>query len=167
MEQPEETKTVDPTPMSAPLILCVGHRYRRDDGVGPWVGDRLRERGLTVVELSGEGIGVIEAIAGQPAVVLVDATQSGAPPGTVHRIDAVASPLPSGWFRYSTHLFGVAEAVETARALHRLPGRLIIYGIEGAQFEFGEGLTPEVESAAAAVVTVLADPAGSWLDSPS
>jgi len=34
-----------------------------------------------------------------------------------------------------------------ARALGRLPPRLIVYGVEGKAFEAGVGLSPEVKAA--------------------
>ena len=55
--------------------------------------------------------------------------------------------MPAGWFRYSTHAFGAAEAIELARVLGRLPRRLIVVGIEGARFDAGVGLSPEVAAA--------------------
>ena len=75
----------------------------------------------------------------------MDAVSTGAEPGTLHRFDATAEPLPAELFRSSTHALGVADAVELARELDRLPARLAVYGIEGENFETGEGLTPAVE----------------------
>jgi len=132
----------------SPLILGVGNRYRRDDGVGPAVADRLTALGIAVQEHSGEGAGLMDAWSGAERVIVVDATQSGAEPGTIVRLDAGTQELPGGLFRYSSHLFGLAEAVEMARALGRLPGELVIWGIEGADFGFGEDLTPAVAAAA-------------------
>ena len=40
--------------------------------------------------------------------------QSGAAPGTIHRLDATETPVPSRFFHYSTHAFSVAQAVELA-----------------------------------------------------
>jgi len=134
------------------LILGIGNRWRRDDGVGPWVADRLCAHGLPAREHSGEGAGLIEAWSGAGRVIVVDATASGAPAGTLHRLDALAAPLPRNFFRYSSHLFGLAEAITTARSLGRLPPRLIVHGIEGGDFGFGEEMTPEVAAAAAVVV---------------
>ena len=93
-------------------------------------------------------------------VLLIDATRSGSPPGTIHRFDAHAEPLPSRFFHYSTHAFSVAEAVELARALDQLPPQLIVYGIEGKNYTAGEGLSPEVETAGAAVVARVLQDAG-------
>lgn len=138
------------------LVLGIGNRFRRDDGVGPAVADRLAALGIPAQEHSGEGAGLIEAWRGQARVVVVDATQSGAEPGTVVRLDAVGAAPPRGLFRYSSHLFGLAEAVETARALGHLPERLVIWGIEGADFGFGDALTPAVAEAADVVAQRIA-----------
>jgi hydrogenase maturation protease len=130
------------------LIIGIGNRFRRDDGVGPWVADRLGAHGWPVLEHSGEGAGLIEAWSTARHVIVVDATASGAPAGTLHRLDAVAHTVPSQFFRYSSHLFGLAEAIATARTLGRLPERLIVHGIEGGDFGYGEDFTPEVAAAA-------------------
>ena len=84
--------------------------------------------------------------------MLVDAVRSGAPPGTIHRLDARAGPVPTGFFHYSTHAFSVAEAVELARSLDQLPPHLIVYGIEGEKFAAGVGLSLVVEQAVETVV---------------
>jgi hydrogenase maturation protease len=128
-------------------VIGVGNRFRSDDGAGPRVADLLEDSGLDVLELAGEGAELIEAWSGDSRVIVVDAARSGAAPGTVHRFEAADKPLPTGFFHYSTHQFGVAEAIETARALGRLPPSLTVYGIEGKSFSFGEGLSPAVEAA--------------------
>jgi len=83
-------------------------------------------------------------------VIVVDATCSGAPPGTVRRFDAAREPLPAAPPGASTHGLGLAEAVGLARALGRLPARLVLVGIEGADFSPGTGLTPAVAAGVAA-----------------
>jgi hydrogenase maturation protease len=107
--------------------------------------------GVEVLEREGEPTSLIDSWEGADAVWLVDAVSSGAEPGTVHRHDASAQELPARLFDTSTHHFGLGEAVEIARALGRLPGTAIVFGIEGANFETGEALSPEVEAAAARV----------------
>ncbi|MGQ9368545.1 hydrogenase maturation protease [Azospirillum sp. ST 5-10] len=136
----------------ADRVIGIGNRFRSDDGVGPLVADRLAALGLDAVEHSGEGAGLIDAWDGAGRVVLVDATRSGGAPGTLVRLDALAAPLPRDLLRCSSHRFGVAEAVETARALGRLPPALIVYGIEGARFDFGLALSPAVADAVDEVV---------------
>ncbi len=147
----------DPHLIIGRLIIGIGNRFRRDDGVGPRVAERLRQRGLPTLELSGEGAGLIEAWSSAGRVVVVDAVASGAAPGTLYRFDAVQTELPRRVLRASSHLFGLAEAVATARALGRLPPELIVHGVEGGDFGFGEELSPEVAEAAETLVQRIAE----------
>jgi hydrogenase maturation protease len=142
------------------VVIGVGNEYRRDDGVGIVVARRLRTRlpaGIAIVERSDEGASLLEAWKGSSSAILVDAVASGAAPGAIHRLDALVSPIPTGFFHYSTHAFSVAEAVELARSLNQLPPRLIVYGIEGQDFSSGVGLSAAVEGAVALVVRQVID----------
>jgi len=133
-------------------VVGFGNRWRHDDGVGLWMARRLRDAGIVALEHEGDGAGLMDLWQGAASVVLIDATRSGFPAGTVRRFDAVAAPVPSGCFFCSSHQFGLAEAVETARVLGRLPERLEVIGIEGADFTPGEGLTAAVEQSALELV---------------
>jgi len=137
--------------MSGSLVIGVGNRDRGDDGAGLEVARRLGQRGgadVAVLEADGDASTLIEAWAGRPRVVIVDAAASGQRrPGSVWRLDARQGPLPARQFSSSTHAWGVAEAVEMARALGSLPESLVVFGIEGRSFGFGEGLSAEVEAA--------------------
>jgi len=126
------------------LVIGIGNRFRRDDGIGPILADRLAARGIESIEQSGEGTALMEAWSQADHVILIDAASSGAPPGTVHRFDAASEAVPAGLFHYSSHQFAVAEAIEMARVLGRMPQRMDVFGIEGYDFSYGEGLSPEV-----------------------
>ncbi len=100
-----------------------------------------------MLEYEGEPLGLLELWDGARAVVLVDAIHSGAAPGTIHRVDASCEPIPA-LLRgsSSTHALGVGEAIELARALDRLPERVVVYGVEGVCFGAGSGLSGEVDA---------------------
>ena len=141
------------------VIIGVGNGYRSDDGAGIAVARRLRKlfpTGVRILEESGEGAALMQAWQGVTWVWIVDAVRSGAPPGTIHRLDARAAPLPTGFFHYSTHAFSVAEAVELARSLNQLPAHMVVYGIEGSNFAAGLELSPAVGQAVEAAVEQLA-----------
>ncbi len=149
------------------MFLGVGNLHRADDGVGPYMAqhlaenDFLKEKGVEVLPHSGEGASLMHLWEDQDFVVIVDCMKTGSPLGTVQRFDAVADQLNSGVFRYSSHLFGLAEAVEMSRKLETLPPKMIIYGVEGVAFAFEDGRSPEVEAAVAEVeAAVLKDFAG-------
>lgn len=140
--------------MSATLVIGVGNSTRGDDGAGIELARRLRERrtpGALVRESSGEMGALLECWSGHDRVVVVDAARSGAPPGTVRRFEAHASPLPASLLRTSSHALGVADAVEMARGLGTLPSIVIVYAIEGAAFSIGARLSAPVRRAVARV----------------
>ncbi|MCS7274602.1 MAG: hydrogenase maturation protease [Candidatus Bipolaricaulota bacterium] len=137
------------------LVIGVGNDYRRDDAIGLVVARALRKKNLRnveILELSGEGTALIEAWQDAENVIVIDAVQSGATPGTIFRFEAHRQEIPTRFFRYSTHNFGLAEAIELARTLGKLPQSLIVYGIEGKNFAAGEGLSTEVACAVSQVL---------------
>ena len=103
-------------------------------------------------------IGLGNAARGDDAAGLVAARRLG---GVEHEGDLLA--LLDVWegadsaprSSTSTHAVGLAEAIELARTLGRLPARLVVYGIEGERFEAGTGLTPAVSAALAAVAAAV------------
>jgi len=129
-------------------VIGVGNAARGDDAAG-----LLAARRLGGIELEGDPSALLELLHGVPSAVVIDAVRSGAPPGTIHRFDATEEPLPASVrSSSSTHAVGVAEAIELARTLGRLPAHVIVYGIEGAQFEAGARLSDPVVTAIDEVV---------------
>ena len=92
---------------------------------------------MRIVERDGEATALLADLQAARRVWLIDAAQSGAPPGTIHRIDCAATDavVPRG--SVSSHGFGVAEAIALARALGTLPPHCIVYAIEAAHFAPG------------------------------
>lgn len=137
------------------LIIGVGNDYRKDDAAGLIVARKLRplvSESSTVIEHSGEGVGLLEILRQAERVFIIDAVRSDAAPGSIFRFAAHEQPLPTKFFNYSTHAFSLAEAIAMAHALRQLPSRLLVYGIEGENFSAGLGLSPQVEQAVAEVV---------------
>jgi hydrogenase maturation protease len=136
-------------------VICVGNEFRSDDGVGVIIARKLKKLDspeLTVIEESGEGASLMEAWEKRDLAIVVDASNSGERPGTVFRFDAHQQEIPTAFFHYSTHAFSVAEAVAIARSLEKLPAGLIVYAIEGKNFEAGTAISPEVEGAVGEVI---------------
>jgi hydrogenase maturation protease len=141
------------------LVLGIGNETRSDDGAGAEVvrilARRARPDAVRALLVDGDPIRLIAEWSGHDRVVVVDAARSGAPPGTVHRIDG-AGPLPA-WLGNATssHAVGLAETLALARAIGRMPGELLVVAIEGRTFEPGTGLTPAVRRACESVADQL------------
>ncbi|KAB1140099.1 hydrogenase maturation protease [Streptomyces luteolifulvus] len=142
------------------VVIGVGNEFRRDDGVGWAVISQLRMRaadrslppGTVLATCDGEPARLIALWEDSAVAVVVDAAHSHpGTPGRIHRLEldagSVTQPATT-----SSHGLGLGEAVELARALGRLPARLVVYAVEGADSSLGTGLSPAV----AAVVEPLA-----------
>lgn len=129
-------------------ILGVGHRLRRDDAAGPEVCDRMRaDLGLHPGVLVVDGgpapencIGLLRAFH-PDLVVVIDAAQMGAEPGTVRWL----SLTEAGRCGASTHTLPLPTFCRLIQG--SLGCEVIIMGIEPGDTSFGEGLTPPVEAA--------------------
>jgi hydrogenase maturation protease len=153
--------------MTTRLVIGLGSVDRGDDAVGPEVARAVAAEGLTAVRVieHEDPTALLDLWTGHDLVVVVDAVCSGGPPGSVHELETGigAAPMPerswSATGRGGTHAFGLAAAVELARALHRLPSRLVVMGVEAAGFEYGAPLTASVAAAVpvatARVIAVL------------
>jgi hydrogenase maturation protease len=133
-------------------VIGIGNEFRGDDAAGLIVVRQLKENSpakVNFLEQNGEATALMDAMKQKSAVILVDAVQSGAEAGTIHRYDASEKSMPAEFLRCSTHNFSVHDAIEMARALEQLPPQLIVYGIEGSHFEPGAELSPSVQIAVA------------------
>jgi hydrogenase maturation protease len=140
------------------IVLGIGNLDRGDDAAGRAVVQLLRATppdGVELVEQDGEATALLACLEGASTAFLIDACSSGAPVGTVRRLDVGKAPLPQAVFGLSTHGFGLAEAIELARALGQLPSNCVVYAIEGSVFEMGDPLSPSVAAAVAAVAARL------------
>lgn len=137
-----------PDPGRRALVIGLGNAARADDAAG-----LIAARRLGGLEHEGDPLALLDLWDGAGLALVIDAVSSGAVPGTVHRFDATAGPLPARLrSSTSTHAVGLGDAIELARVLDRLPAQLIVSGIEGERFDAGTALTPAVAAAVEAVV---------------
>lgn len=147
-------------------VIGVGTR-RGDDAAGLLAAERLAgsmlPRGVSVSLCERPGSDLVDALEGADAVVLVDATCSGRPPGTVRRLSADELAPDRG---VSSHALGVAEALALAEALGRRPARVEVIGIEAGASRDG-GPSPAVQGAVAEASTLAGELAGALSAGPA
>lgn len=139
--------------MGTALIVCIGNDLAADDGVGHAVYHHLLQIGLPkdarLVLLGVGGLNLLEELAGEDRLVVVDAVHFKAEAGTVHTLDW--GEIPALMQRaVSGHGIGIREAIEVGRRLapENMPTQIYLVGIEGKCFdELGTGLSEEVAAA--------------------
>jgi len=141
-------------PATTVVVAGLGSEYRRDDGAGPAVAERvaLMVGGVTHLGPLADPLDLLGRWDGAVLAVVVDAVRAGAEPGTVRVIDldgpvAARPGSDGGPAPTSTHGISVAGALRLARAVGRAPLRVVVVGIEGDDFSQGLGLSPAVERA--------------------
>ncbi len=142
------------------LVVGVGNRDRGDDGFGPMVAARVAALGLPDigVVVQSEPLDLVEHLAEHDDVVVVDAVRTGGTPGTLLVQVVGARGLPRRP-EVGSHGLGVADALELARALGTLPGRVTVVGVEAPELRPGTPLSAPVrerlDDAVRAVVAAL------------
>jgi hydrogenase maturation protease len=131
------------------LVACLGNPDRGDDGLGAAVAQRLESMlpaNVALIMRKGDMLSLVDDFQGFDAVICVDAAVPMGAPGRIHRL--AAEELSREFLLASTHGFGLADAIELARALHRAPREIAVYAVEGCCFDAGTSMTPAVAAAA-------------------
>jgi hydrogenase maturation protease len=153
------------SPRTRIVVIGVGNEFRRDDGAGWAVLDRLRERaaerplppGTVLATCDGDPARLIGLWEGAGLAVVVDAAHAHpGTPGRVHRLELDAGLLTQPPTT-SSHGLGLGEAVELARELGVLPDHLVVYAVEGADSALGTGLSPAVTAAVEPLAQAVED----------
>ena len=126
------------------ILIGLGNPFRRDDGVGPEVLKRLPDVPSSYCE--GDPLRLMAALDGVEQACIVDALQ-GSVPGRIHRW--IWPDIPKEFLRprLSSHGMSLLEALRLLEQSDRLPGRVIVYGVEGEDFGWGEGFSEPVGEA--------------------
>ncbi len=144
--------------MSRPCVVGIGNPWRGDDGIGWAVAEAAgRQLGdaIDVVCCDGEPTRLMDAWDGSDFAVVVDAARTGAAPGTVH-LWTEGLPTTSVSSAGGSHALGIAYALALGQALHRVPQRLAVIGIEAGDLNPGEALTTDVSAAVDVAVELVA-----------
>lgn len=147
------------------LVLGLGSPDRGDDGVGPVVALRVAAARVPQVEvdLREEPTDLALRWSRHDTVVVVEATRSGADPGSIVVLETGLEQAPfadRAWTRpgcRGPHAAALVAALEGSRTRGALPRRLVLVGVEGESYEYGAELSTPVRRALAPAVRVVLD----------
>ena len=145
------------------VVIGVGNEFRRDDGLGPAVVAGLRALPLpaavTLAVSDGEPSRMLDLWTGADLAVVVDAVHTGDDHGG-HVYELTVDRLAPSSTVDTSHRVDLGTTVELARALGRMPARLVVLAVDGTDFGFGTGMTPPVAAAVEPVVRRVCDVLG-------
>jgi len=141
--------------MGRAKVVCIGNVFRRDDGAAHRVADLLSTVEQIEVARAQSPIEILNHVSRETdTLIIVDAVENISEPGRIHIIDPVKL-LSGSYFWRSTHTMTLPEVVRLLETLDIKPSRVIIFGIEGADFKPGLGLSEQVEKACAEVASEI------------
>ncbi|MGD8378058.1 MAG: HyaD/HybD family hydrogenase maturation endopeptidase [Gammaproteobacteria bacterium] len=145
----EEAESTDESADPAILVLGIGNNLLSDDGAGIHVVEGLRTGGcpanVTLLDGGTLSFTLLEAVEEAATLIVVDAANLDAPPGTVRSFegDAMDAFLGSGGGR-SVHEVSLLDLLAMARLRDRLPARRVLIGIQPECTNWGDVASPPV-----------------------
>jgi hydrogenase maturation protease len=143
----------------ATLVLGLGNPLRGDDGVGPFVVKALEERhlpqGVEALDGGSGGLALLQIIEGRDRVIVIDAAEMGRQPGEFVRFQPEEARFAQRSEEFSFHETGLGEALALAKALDQPLPEMVIFGVQPAQMDWGESLSPAVRVAVPDLVEAI------------
>ncbi len=135
--------------MTTTLVLGVGNILLNDEGAGIHVIHYLRRQhlllpGVTCLDGGTLSFTLANSIAESDNLIVVDAAELAAEPGTVRTFLNAAMDRMLGTGRRSAHAVSLKDLLDIARLTGSLPLRRALVGIQPQAFGWGEQLSQAV-----------------------
>ena len=146
------------------LVAGIGNAFLGDDGFGGQVAQRLEKRelpeGVAVFDFGTGGLDLAyEVMRGYDALVLVDVSRQGEPPGTLYVMEPDPAEIDGGiedGTVIDPHGMDPETVLRFVKAVGGWPGKVVVIACEPETLgEMGWGLSKDVEAAVDRAVDVV------------
>jgi hydrogenase maturation protease len=140
------------------VVLALGNLIRSDDGVGLFALRELEKDPslpdcVTLVEGGTKGLELLPYISEATRLLVLDAVDVGAQPGTVFRIEGQdLRALPGNG---SVHELALADILNALRIMGQEPEEALVLGVQPSTTALGTTLSPLVQRALPAFVEAV------------
>lgn len=158
------------TPPPRPiLVLGIGNTLMSDDGVGVRLVQHLQssgpnQPGVEYLDAGTCSFVLLPRIQDCGALLILDAAQLGAPPGTIRSLVGPDMDEFLKGARCSVHEVGIRDLLDLARLTEALPERRGFIGIQPYSSGWGEQLSPAVAAALPAAAAQACSLITTWSD---
>jgi hydrogenase maturation protease len=134
--------------MGKTLILGIGNLLLSDDGVGVHFVQRLEATrklpgDVQVVDGGTAGLDLLYYLQDISKLIVVDAMQTGGPPGSFRRLTGDQVPAYMA-LKMSPHEIALPDMLAAAHLRGLYPPEVVIWGVQPGSLELGVELSPEV-----------------------
>jgi len=130
------------------LVLGIGNLVMSDDGVGVRVVQNLAERyrfpeRVELLDGGTLGLDLLPRLEGVTYLMVIDAVETGGPPGTLVRLTGGDIPVALET-KVSPHQMGLKDLLSVACLQGFAPDEMVLLGVQPAIIEMGLELSGEV-----------------------
>ncbi|MEA5114255.1 MAG: WbuC family cupin fold metalloprotein [Geobacteraceae bacterium] len=134
----------------ATLILGIGNLIMTDDGIGVRVVQRLAEEysfppEVEIIDGGTLGLDLLPLLEGLDRFLIIDAMETGGPPGTIRRLAGEEIPVAFE-SRLSPHQVGLKDLLAVSRLMGNPLPDMVLIGVQHECIELGMELSPPVEA---------------------
>jgi hydrogenase maturation protease len=152
------------------VVLGLGNLVHSDDGIGVHAIHHLQRDsrlppGVALLDGGTLGLGLLPHISGFSRVLVIDAIDAAAPPGTVVRFEGSALNGLRG--KASVHQLGFADMMVALKLLGKSPPELVVLGVQPLSTEWSVELTAPVREALPALLDAVVRQIEIWNVSPT
>lgn len=158
---------ISPTsPQDAPiLVLGIGNRLMTDDAAGPIAVERLSETelaGTRVIDGGTCGLTLLPEIEACGGLIVIDAAQIGAAPGTVRVVEGTEMDALMRGPKQTAHEVALCDLLDAAACTGGRPALRALVAIQPGRVAVGYDPTPAVAAAIPVICEAVRATLGRW-----
>jgi hydrogenase maturation protease len=148
------------------LVLGIGNLVMTDDGIGVRVVQLIEERyrfpgQVTVLDGGTLGLDLLPRIEAVQRLLIVDAVDTGAPPGTLVRLTGAEIPQALET-RLSPHQMGLKDLLTVGPLLGHSPGETVLWGVQPESIQMALRLSASVAAQLEPMVEKVLEELAIW-----
>lgn len=148
------------------LVLGMGNILLEDEGLGIRALEALRRDydlppGVELLDGGTTGMGLLDDISGREHLLVLDAVQTGEPPGTLVAMRGPDVPVYFG-VRVTPHQLGLSDVLATLELSGEQPGTVSVLGLVPFSLELNLQLSTAIQSRLGALVQAAVDELSAW-----
>ncbi|MCM2264176.1 MAG: HyaD/HybD family hydrogenase maturation endopeptidase [Desulfuromonadales bacterium] len=148
------------------LVLGLGNTIMTDDGFGVRAVEALSSRyrfpgDVRLLDGGTLGLDLLPHLEEIDHLLIIDALEMQAPPGTVFRLEGDEVPRAFA-SKLSVHQMGVQDLLAVSELMGHLPRELVVWGVQPESIEMGTELTATATTALAPVIEGVVEELRKW-----
>jgi len=146
-------------------VIGIGNTLRGDDGIGPDIIQRLKNKTLpvplTLADVGSDAFSLLEYLIGKEPLLIIDCAKMGKEPGTVCKFTLNEGTIHTLDEAVSLHGMSFGEMYRLAQSLGPVCECTLI-GVEPEQIEFGESLSAVVKKQIPVIMNLVIEEAKNY-----